>query len=678
MWTDGRRSSKFAPADTAAAFPHRMPDMTAPSAYDARFHGPLADRIPSLAGPRAAFRIGPGRRLEFDPDPRIDERLVLLRLLEYLHCKFPIDFEEGEAAAEALAALRSAFAGGASAPGATPKLGELFLESASLCDRLAGWLAAAGVQTVLADRARFVQAPSDLPAELVLGGGRAYVGAEAVAATTESVGALLQEAAVELLGAELPQSEASALRRAWNGWLEDRARLLQQAAALADDLRAERGWVEGEAGFDPDDDPAESILDADDAEDRGYFRRRMKRLRQRRARDPFVHLSSGALWVEWAEQAHAAGDDENATPQLIGALDDFLQAVRRLPLDAYFDPLRSDCLLAAACAAEALAYHARRRDDLALVLADAALRFRPHDPRGRIAHVRSLALARCGRCVEAVSLRKKAAAAQDAEAGMHYDLASLYSMAGRPDEALSHLQAAWNLGRRDVRWMRRDRDLETLRCERPAEFERLVTPTWTFETASSGGGFTAAARNHSAFALHNVALRAAWKGAEGVESYEVYWTSDLAAGAGRRFTGLFGGAPLPEELRSSLQVAMLCDETRDVHPPGIAEVVGLWSGVSTRMPAAGDAKVKSSGPMRLIVEKKGGARLTLEFSDADADLRLTADGLRDGRARAASPGGVQRASLFFHGNFAYGWRQSGEEAAADDLRAFWLQRGAGA
>lgn len=650
--------------------------MTAPSAHDARFHGPLADRIPSLAGPQAAFRIDPGRRLEFDPEPQVDERLVLLRLLEYLHCKFPVDFEDGRPCAAALAALRSAFAGGASAPGATPLLGELFLDSARLCDRLARWLGTAGALTDLADDALFAQSPADLAADLALGGGRAYVGSEAVAVTMETVAVELREAAGDLL-AEFPQPAASALRRSLDGWLADRARLLKRAADLADDLRAERGWAEGEAGFDSDDDPAEAILDAEDADDRGYFRGRMKLLRQRRARDPFVHLSCGATRVEWAEQAHIDGDDETAVPQLIAAVDDFLRAVRLLPSDAYFDPLRSDCLLAAACAAEALAYHARRRDDLALVLADAALRYRPRDPCGRIAHVRSLALARCGRCVEAVSLRKKSAAAEDAEAGKHYDLAALYSMAGKPDEALSHLKAAWDLGRRDVRWMRRDRDLENLRRERPAEFERLVAPSWTFETASVGGGcgLTAAARNHSAFALHNVALRASWTGVAGVASYEVYWTSDLAAGAGRRFTGLFGGTPMPIEWRSSLRVAMLCDETRDVHPPKLAEVVGLWSGVSTRMPTAGEAAVKCSLPLRLFVEKGAGARLALEFSDAAADLRLTADALRDGRALAASRGGP-RAALFFHGDFAYGWCQSAEEAAMDDLRAFWLQRAA--
>ncbi len=54
----------------------------------------------------------------------------------------------------------------------------------------------------------------------------------------------------------------------------------------------------------------------------------------------------------------------------------------------------------------------------------------------------------------------------------HYNLACIAALQGRPDEALAHLEQAWQVGFSDVAWMLEDGDLRTLR-DRP-EFQDLA------------------------------------------------------------------------------------------------------------------------------------------------------------------------------------------------------------
>jgi tetratricopeptide (TPR) repeat protein len=54
----------------------------------------------------------------------------------------------------------------------------------------------------------------------------------------------------------------------------------------------------------------------------------------------------------------------------------------------------------------------------------------------------------------------------------HYNLACIAALQGRPDDAMTHLQAAWDVGFADVAWLLEDGDLKSLR-ERP-DFQALV------------------------------------------------------------------------------------------------------------------------------------------------------------------------------------------------------------
>jgi hypothetical protein len=54
----------------------------------------------------------------------------------------------------------------------------------------------------------------------------------------------------------------------------------------------------------------------------------------------------------------------------------------------------------------------------------------------------------------------------------HYNLACIAALQRRGDDALAHLEAAWEVGFSDVRWMQEDGDLASIR-DRP-EFQDLI------------------------------------------------------------------------------------------------------------------------------------------------------------------------------------------------------------
>lgn len=68
-----------------------------------------------------------------------------------------------------------------------------------------------------------------------------------------------------------------------------------------------------------------------------------------------------------------------------------------------------------------------------------------------------------GRYVEGLQIDKRLVQLRPADALAHYNLACSYALLKKPEQSLKTLRRAVELGYRDFRYMREDRDLESIR-----------------------------------------------------------------------------------------------------------------------------------------------------------------------------------------------------------------------
>jgi TolB-like protein/Flp pilus assembly protein TadD len=117
----------------------------------------------------------------------------------------------------------------------------------------------------------------------------------------------------------------------------------------------------------------------------------------------------------------------------------------------------------AAQAVEAGGDHDRARAgyEEALRVVEHHMELNPDDARA--ATMRAVALSRVGRVEEGLSWADRALAMDREDAGVRYNAACLYSVAGRPDRALDCLEEALEVGFGNVRWLEKDPDLDNLR-----------------------------------------------------------------------------------------------------------------------------------------------------------------------------------------------------------------------
>jgi TolB-like protein/thioredoxin-like negative regulator of GroEL len=106
----------------------------------------------------------------------------------------------------------------------------------------------------------------------------------------------------------------------------------------------------------------------------------------------------------------------------------------------------------------------------ALDVAERHLDLNPDDPRA--ATMRAVALCRLGRRTEGLEWAERALRLDPEDAGVRYNAACLYAVAGKADRAMECLTAAADIGFGNPDWLARDPDLTNLR-ELP-EFQTLM------------------------------------------------------------------------------------------------------------------------------------------------------------------------------------------------------------
>jgi adenylate cyclase len=112
---------------------------------------------------------------------------------------------------------------------------------------------------------------------------------------------------------------------------------------------------------------------------------------------------------------------------------------------------------------------ARSQLEEALQVVEKHMELNPDDPRA--ATMRAVALCRLGRPQEGLDWAEKALEIDPDDAGVRYNVACLYSLEGKVDEAIRCLEEAFEQGFRNKEWFEKDPDLEPLRAD--PRFQRL-------------------------------------------------------------------------------------------------------------------------------------------------------------------------------------------------------------
>lgn len=511
-----------------------------------------------------------------------------------------------------------------------------------------------------------------------VGGTLALAGVEPITATLVIGGLMIKKA---LDGyqqqQQLDDEKALALERRVKQYLIERSRMLGRIEVQAGVLAEKFGWDAHEVGFDQDNEKeSQQILAALKANDYHYLLERAETLKKARPRDPFVHASYGALLVMRASKIIGYDMDKIAEEARAAAVQEYLRAVELIPAGRFHDDLRAEFLCKAAENASQMLYHSGQKNELPITLANTALKLRPRDPDGQIRSIKAFALARNGFYDDAITLFDKVGLVRGRDAEFHYNLARLLSMAGKVDESMTNLKTTWADGMREVRWMKKDRDLETLRARKPSDFAELIKPEWSWEIDYGFIWNDVIVRNKGNYPLQNVAVKAPWTGSDGTAYTEVYWTHVIKVGSKVTFEGALDDASERKEDSKKTTATIRSDEIRSGRQIKTKDVTGRYTGTATLMKIDG-SNIKTSHQATLDVEDAGDGNLRLSFNVNNVLTCSFSSGsmLRDGvtLAKEVIRGSVQRIQVFFDETTAYGWYQ-GSENGMEYIRAFWLEK----
>lgn len=108
--------------------------------------------------------------------------------------------------------------------------------------------------------------------------------------------------------------------------------------------------------------------------------------------------------------------------------------------------------------------------ETALEVAERHMDLNPDDPRA--ATMRAVSLCRLGRSDEGLRWAREALAIDPEDAGVRYNVACLYALEGRTDDAIGCLEEAIRVGFGNREWLEHDPDIESLRND--PRFARLM------------------------------------------------------------------------------------------------------------------------------------------------------------------------------------------------------------
>lgn len=623
---------------------------------------------------------GEEKPFQLNPDPKADEQLFMVRQLEMLHAGWPTDLSDREVVEPHLVELRQSVnrcLEYTKARKMDAGLQSMYADTLKLIDSYAELLIDLGVLDREYQRRATEQSTADTTDSATkgfsLGSAMAAAGVEPHTAFVIGTGMLIKEGFASYQKSQrLADERAAALERRQNLYIAEHSRVLARIQVQAGMLCEKYGWRKSEVGFDQDEAETQQVREALEQFDLGFLQNRISHLEEVRPRDPFVHFAKGLLAEVRCELWRS--DDEMAAHACAEAVKDYLRAAELIPKGTFHDDLRAALLEQAAWCAATTSYYKQERSSRALEIVQAALTFQPRDPSGAIRYAKAVALARAGKHEEAVATVEGIVPLVRDVPELPYVYACLLSQAGRYDDALVALKEAIRNGIEEIRWIRRDRDLDALREHRAAAFEELVRPGWGWAISYGFVWNDTVLQNRSSFPLTYAMLKTEWVSREGKKSTEIYWADTVAAGGSFTWQGTFDEASQSQADTTKCSAMLFCDENRAVRAVALEALQGTYRGLAT-LHAADGKDCKNTDDVELEVTA-GGEKALLRIRTGTNTAEFALDPLYDGSTSATreANGGYETVSLFVQGDTLYGWYQNASDATAGEIRAFWAEK----
>lgn len=622
------------------------------------------------------FALQNFRAPDLTSDPKVDEQLFMIRQLEYLYSQWPRDFDDPKKVAKDLANVRQRLVRGqeyAKEKIMEKRLIDMYEESIKLADSYGNFLK--NVKLIDGD---FYDKKSSEDFNNVIdkttegfgvGTALAVAGVEPISASAIIVGMMIKSAIDSNSKAKKHEREkALAIEKETNKYLSERSKTFGKIEVQVDVLAEKLKLKPLEVGFDQENNDDEKVYKAWKDQDLEFLLLRVKNLKKIRPRDPFVYFESGLILDQISQvisDTNTLKSDSDCEEVLKLAVNDYIRAVQLVPRGKQHNFIRADFIKSAASSASKLLYYSKNKDELPIWLANNALEIQPLDSSGSLRLIKSYALARNGRYDESLQTFEDCKPIIGDSYNIYFDWACLLSLAGKYDESFEKLKIAWDKGFKNVKQIKRDRDLSALRDKKKDDFDKLIKTT--IEVGIDYGfvwnnvGFT----NNSGFDLSNFVSRNIWCDKSGKEYVEIYFAEKLQNKKTLWFKGVFDEAS--QSNYRNYKYSYSCNEKKSLNPIGVLDCNGSYNGHATYM-AIDCSDIQSTEKIQLeVFTEKDKVRVAV-----NGVTIITRSPVEDCSAKQIEK--TSSAVLFFDNKKVYGWYQLPKDIERGFIRSFWVEK----
>jgi len=289
----------------------------------------------------------------------------------------------------------------------------------------------------------------------------------------------------------------------------DRSRALARAQNSANDLADRNGWQKGEAGFDEDDNDKGVVAAFVQAGDIGGLARFFDRVKRRRPRDPFVVVQNCAV---------KSLNPQATSRELMLLSKECLDAASLVPAGWFYNQYRASVLYAAGdlanrawsmeCQYSGFGRAHSKTAKWAVRIWDACLAYDPKDSSGEIRERRAWALMASGKLEEALAQAEEVVDLRRNTTRYAVNMASLLSYLHKTESIGWFEHAVRDLGYNSIAFSRKNPDLAWMRETESVRFEAVTDVKFKSKIAWGLFSDDIAVTNNSAFTITNVKVTA--------------------------------------------------------------------------------------------------------------------------------------------------------------------------
>ncbi len=299
---------------------------------------------------------------------------------------------------------------------------------------------------------------------------------------------------------------------------------------VALNLTTQKGWHNGEAGFDDSDEDQARVQQFITNNDLGALTQLVRDRARLRPRDPFA--KAGVVITAWNQTGQNASAD-----QWLDWSRQCLECASLVPTGIFYDEHRANFLSLAGWAAlqaankqsggggwKAAPFAAGK---LAVIYWKTYLKTAPKDSSGAGRECLAIALATAGQFQESLNALIDVYELRKRDPNYNYNLACLYSIQGDSAQSLTYLRAAISTGYLDIRHAKSDPDLAMVRRKLSSETSDLFNVKYIWDIHYGFMKDDITLTNQSAFGLTNVVFKPIIK--NGGKAYDATLKADFIA-----------------------------------------------------------------------------------------------------------------------------------------------------